>query len=89
MNGGLLLECLLWECLCNDEGEFDRPPLTSNGRKRQAPDTMTVTVPGMDANTTRIEGLDPNTDYIVQVSASNRAGRNDLSHPTLVKSRCL
>lgn len=61
-------------------------PLTSNGRKRQALVTMTVIVPGMDANTTRIEGLDPNTDYIVQVAATNGAGRNDLSHPVLVTS---
>ena len=45
-------------------------PLTSNGRKRQAPDSMNMTIPGMDANTTRIEDLDPNTDYTVQVSAT-------------------
>ena len=47
---------------------------TSNG----ASDTMTLTVPGMDANTTRIEGLDPNTDYTVQVSATNGAGTSVL-----------
>ena len=61
-------------------------PLTSNRRKRQALVTMTVTVPGMGANTTRIEGLDPNTDYTVLISATNGAGRNDLSHPVLVTS---
>ena len=58
-------------------------PLTSNGRKRQAPDTMTVTIPGMDANTARIEGLDPNTDYTVQVSATNGAGTSKQSPETM------
>ena len=53
-------------------------PLTS-GRKRQALDTMTQTVPGRDTNTTRIEGLDANTDYIVQVSATNGAGKGEVS----------
>ena len=33
----------------------------------------------MEANTTRIEGLDPNTDYIVQVSATNSTGTSALS----------
>jgi hypothetical protein len=33
----------------------------------------------MDTNTTRIEGLDANTDYIVQVSATNGAGTSELS----------
>ena len=55
-------------------------PLTS-GRKRQALDTMTQTVPGMGTNTTRIEGLDANTDYIVQVSATNGAWTSPLSSP--------
>ena len=55
-------------------------PLT-NGRKRQALDTMTKTVPGMHTNTTRIEGLDANTDYIIQVSATNGAGTSHLSAP--------
>ena len=45
---------------------------------------MTETVPGMDANTTRIEGLEPETDYIVQVSATNGAGTSILSAVTLV-----
>ena len=35
---------------------------------------MTQTVEGMDANTTRIEDLDPDTAYNVQVSASTAAG---------------
>jgi hypothetical protein len=52
-----------------------------NGRKRQGIDNMNQTVPGMDANTTRIERLDANTDYIVQVSATNGAGT---SEPSLV-----
>ena len=51
-------------------------PLTSNGRKRQAPDTMTVTIPGMTANKIRIEGLESNTDYTVQVIATNGAGNS-------------
>ena len=50
-------------------------------RKRQALDTMTQTVPGNDANTTRIEGLDAITDYIVQVSATNGAGTSKPSTP--------
>ena len=45
---------------------------------------MTQTVPGMDANTTRIEGLDTNTDYILHVSATNGAGTSEISTPTLV-----
>jgi hypothetical protein len=54
-------------------------PRTS-GRKRQAiAHYMTQTVPGMDASTTRIEGLVANTDYIVQVSATNGAGTSELS----------
>ena len=57
-------------------------PMASE-RKRQAPDTMTQTVPGMDINTTRIEGLDANTDYIVQVSATNGAGTSELSSEVL------
>ena len=44
---------------------------------------MTQTVPGMATNTTRIEGLDANTDYIVQVSATNGAGSNGLSRLSL------
>ena len=52
---------------------------TSDGRKRQALDTMFQTVPGMDSSTTRIEGLDPDTGYTVQVSANTGAGRNEFS----------
>ena len=54
-------------------------PQTSGGRKRQALDTMFQTVPGMDSSTTRIEGLDPDTGYTVQVSATTGAGRNEFS----------
>ena len=50
-------------------------------KKRSPEDTMTQTVPGMDTNTTRIEGLYANTDYIVQVSATNGAGTSPLSAP--------
>ena len=57
-------------------------PLTSNERKRQGSGTMmTVSVPGMDASATRIEGLDPNTDYTVQISATNGAGTSKFSSP--------
>jgi hypothetical protein len=35
---------------------------------------MNQVVTGMDTSTTRIEGLNANTDYIVQVSATNGAG---------------
>ena len=52
---------------------------TSDGRKRQAIDTMFQTVPGMDSSTTRIEGLDPDTGYTVQVSATTGAGSNEFS----------
>ena len=54
-------------------------PQTSDGRKRQALDTMFQTVPAMDSSTTRIEGLDPDTGYTVQVSATTGAGRNEFS----------
>jgi hypothetical protein len=50
-------------------------------RTLQALDTVNRFVPGMDSNTTRIEGLDANTHYIVQVSATNGAGRSDISPP--------
>jgi hypothetical protein len=40
---------------------------------------MTQTVPGMDANTTRIEGLNASADYIVLVSATNGAGTSNFS----------
>jgi hypothetical protein len=54
------------------------------GRKRQALNTMTLTVSGMDTNATMIEGLDANTEYIVQVSATNGAGSNQLSSSIFV-----
>ena len=53
-------------------------PVTSE-KRRQEVDAFNQTVPGMDTNTTRIEGLDANTDYIVQVSATNGAGTSKLS----------
>ena len=54
-------------------------PQTSGRRRRQSIDTMFQTVPGMDSSTTRIEGLDPDTGYTVQVSATTGAGRNEFS----------
>ena len=66
-------------------------PMTSE-RKREELGTMTQTVPGMDTNTTRIEGLDANNDYIIQVSATNGAGTSELSAAVLaaapVKGMC-
>ena len=53
-------------------------PVTSE-KRRQEVDALNQTVLGMDTNTTRIEGLDANTDYIVQVSATNGAGTSILS----------
>ena len=50
-------------------------------RKGKTLDTMTQTVSGNDANITSIEGLDANTDYIVQVSATNGAGTSTPSTP--------
>jgi hypothetical protein len=55
-----------------------------NRRSSQALNTLIQTVPGMDANTTRIEGLDANTDYIVLVSATNGAGTSGLSAASYV-----
>ena len=52
--------------------------IASGGRKRQTLATMFQTVPGMNSNTARIEGLDT-TDYILQISATNGAGTNGLS----------
>ena len=60
-------------------------PQTSGGRKRQALDTMFQTVPGMDSSTTRIEGLDPDTIYSVQVSATTGGGTSELSVPVLAE----
>ena len=54
-------------------------PQTSDGRETQGLDTMFWTVLGVDSNTTRIEGLDPDTGYSVQVSANTGAGRNEFS----------
>ena len=52
--------------------------------RRQALTTTTKTVPGTDASATRIEGLDPETDYIVQVSATNGAGTSEPSSVMIV-----
>ena len=54
-------------------------PQTSDGRKRQARDTMFQTVPGMDSSTTTIDNLDTDNVYSVQVSATTGAGRNEFS----------
>jgi hypothetical protein len=50
-----------------------------NERMRQVSRPMTQTAPGMDTSSSRIEGLDANTEYIVQVSATNGAGTSELS----------
>ena len=58
-------------------------------RKRQASpnNTQTVRVPGMDSSMVRIEGLDPNTDYNVQVSATNGAGTSAMSPAVVATPR--
>ena len=53
-------------------------PVTSE-KRRQEVDAFNQTVPGMNTNTTRIESLDANTDYIVQVSVTNGAGTSKFS----------
>jgi hypothetical protein len=45
---------------------------------------MMETVSGMDASMTTVEGLDPDTEYDVQVSATNGAGAGVLSTATQV-----
>ena len=62
------------------------PALQMNGRKRQAPNEMTKNVIGMDGNTTRIEGLDQDTNYTVRVSATNGAGTSNFSLEVLTSS---
>jgi hypothetical protein len=52
--------------------------LTSVGKRSQS-DVMTKRVEGMDASTTTVEGLDPNTEFSVQVSATNGAGTSGLN----------
>ena len=59
-------------------------PQTSGGRKRQDAG-QTVTVLGMDSSTTRIEGLDPDTVYSVQVSATTGGGTSEPSVPVLAE----
>jgi hypothetical protein len=53
----------------------------SEGNKRQ-PEVMTKRVEGM--YTTTVEGLDPDTEFSVQVSATNGAGTSELSTATRV-----
>ena len=48
------------------------PQIISGGRKRQA--AMTEVVSGMDSNIVAIDGLDPDTVYNVQVSATTGGG---------------
>ena len=48
-------------------------PQTSDGRKRQD-NGQIITVPGMNSSITRIVGLDPDTVYTVQVSATTGGG---------------
>ena len=60
-----------------------------SSRKRQASlsNTRTVRVLGMDTSMVRIVGLDPNTDYNVQVSATNGAGTSILSPAVVATPR--
>ena len=53
------------------------PQIISGGRKRQA--AMMKVVSGMDANMTSIDGLDPDTVYNVQVSATTGGGDGVIS----------
>ena len=53
-------------------------PVTSE-RKRQSSAPMPETVLGMDSNSATIDGLNPNTQYEVGVSATNGADTSDLS----------
>lgn len=53
-------------------------PLTS-GKKRQAMDVMTRTVPGMDSSTVIVGDLVPETGYSVRMSATNGAGTSPFS----------
>ena len=53
------------------------PQIISGGRKRQA--AMTEVVSGMDTNMTSIDGLDPDTVYNVQVSATTGGGDGVIS----------
>ena len=58
---------------------------TSDGRKRQALDTMFQTVPGMNSSTVTIGNLDPDSVYFVQVSATTGGGTSALSQPVLAQ----
>ena len=60
-------------------------PQTSDGRKRQALDTMFQTVPGMNSSTVTIGNLDPDSVYFVQISATTGGGTSALSQPVLAQ----
>jgi hypothetical protein len=53
-------------------------------RMGQTAGTMTKRVSGMDTDTTIVEGLTPDAEYSVQVSATNGAGTSDLSSAFIV-----
>ena len=53
------------------------PQIISGGRKRQV--AMMEVVSGMDTNMTSIDGLDPDTVYNVQVSATTGGGDGVIS----------
>jgi hypothetical protein len=55
-----------------------------SGRKPQSGVEATRRVEGIDASTTTVEGLDPGTEFSVQVSATNGAGTSGLSTATRV-----
>ena len=57
------------------------PAPQTAGRKRQA--AMTEIVEGMDSSMVIIDGLDPDTAYQVQVSASTGAGVGAVSEPVV------
>ena len=58
------------------------PASQTAGRKRQA-DMTEVVVPGMESSMVIIDGLDPDTAYQVQVSASTGAGGGVTSEPVV------
>jgi hypothetical protein len=56
----------------------------TRGRKRQTAGITTKRVLGMDTGTTTVDGLTPDAEYSVQVSATNGAGTSDLSSAIIV-----